>query len=247
MDDARIGRICRALRRRRGWTQAELASKAGCHQTTISRIERGQVADLRLAVARLAFGVFDASFDGIVGWRSGDLDRLLDDRNAGTIETVAVILGSSGWLIIPEASYSEWGERGSIDILAGRADARAVAVVEIKTEIASVEETIRKHDQKSRLAFDGVARKRLGWSPDIVGRFLVAPEDATIRRVIGRHEATFSAAYPLRSRAIRRWLEAPNNHAAGVWFLSPKRGGAGSRTRGGPRRVRHPVARESSA
>jgi hypothetical protein len=181
-----------------------------------------------------------ASSDG-----AGDLDRLLDDRHARTIEELALLLRSWAWLVIPEASYSEWGERGSIDILAAREDVRAVAVFEIKTEIASVEETIRKHDQKTRLAYSGLAQKRLGWVPDHFGRILVVPEDATIRRVIAGHEATFSAAYPLRSRAIRRWLIAPRGSAAGVWFLSPKPGGAGSQTRGGPRRVRHPVTREA--
>jgi len=33
------GRRCRALR---GWTQAELAARAGLHQTTISAIESGK-------------------------------------------------------------------------------------------------------------------------------------------------------------------------------------------------------------
>ena len=243
MDDARVGRICRALRRRRGWTQAEVAARAGCQQTAISRIERGHVAALRLAVARTVFAALDASFDGTVGWRAGDLDRLLDERHAATVEAVAVILRRMDWLVIPEASYSEWGERGSIDILAGREACRAVAVFEVKTEIASVEETIRKHDQKARLAMSELASKRLGWLPTALGRILVVPEDATIRRVVARHEATFSAAYPLRSRAVRGWLEAPRDGIAGVWFLSPKPGGAGSQTCGGPRRVRHPVAR----
>jgi transcriptional regulator with XRE-family HTH domain len=245
MDDARVGRICRALRRRRDWTQADLAEKASCHQSTISRIERGHIADLRLADVRRVFLALDASFDGIVGWRAGDLDRLLDDRHARTVEAVAQILRSWGWLVIPEATYSEWGERGSIDILAARADVRAVAVFEIKTEITSVEETIRKHDQKSRLALGGLARNRLGWSPEIIGRFLAVPEDATIRRLIERHEATFSAAYPLRSRAVRRWLVDPSANAAGVWFLSAKPGGLDSRKRGGPRRVRHPRPRST--
>jgi hypothetical protein len=82
------------------------------------------------------FAALDASFDGIVGWRSGDLDRLLDDRHAATIEAVALILRTRGWLVIPEASYSEWGERGSIDILAGREEARAVAAA--PTDLAAV-------------------------------------------------------------------------------------------------------------
>ena len=41
MDPVRFGLAIRALRRRRGWTQAELADRAGVSQAAVSRAERG--------------------------------------------------------------------------------------------------------------------------------------------------------------------------------------------------------------
>lgn len=155
MDDARVDRICRALRRRRGCTQAELAARAGWQQTAISRIVRGHVAGLRLAVARKVFAALDASFDGTVGWRAGELDRLLDERHAATVEAVAVILRRLDWLVIPEASYSEWGERGSIDILAGRKACRRLPY-----------SRSRPRSRASRKRFASTIRRRASPSAD---------------------------------------------------------------------------------
>lgn len=245
MDDARIGRICRALRRRRGWRQIDLANRAGCHQTTVSRIERGQVARLQVALLRDVFKALDASFDGVVGWRGGDLDRLLDEKHARIVEAVAGVLIAGGWEAIPEASYSEWGERGSIDLLAAHVASRAAAVIEIKSDLTSVEETIRKLDQKARLVATVLARKRFGWQPRVTGRVLVVPEDPRIRRLVTAHSVTFASAYPMRSRDLRRWLAAPREEAAGLWFLTLKPAGIGSRKRGGPKRVRRPAASSS--
>lgn len=245
MDDTRIGRICRALRRRRGWRQIDLAHRAGCHQTTISQIERGHVARIRFELVRDVFRALDASFGGVVGWRGGDLDRLLDERHARTVEAVAAILVGSGWEALPEASFSEWGERGSIDLLAGHAASRAVATFEIKTELTSVEETIRKLDQKARLVANGLAKRRFGWQPRAVARVLVVPEDPRTRRLVAAHAMTFASAYPMRSRALRSWLAAPASDAAGLWFLTLKRAGIGQGKLGGPRRVRRSAASPS--
>ena len=48
VDDQRIGRVVRALRRRLGWRQADLAEKAGCSQATVSETERGHLPEVRL-------------------------------------------------------------------------------------------------------------------------------------------------------------------------------------------------------
>ena len=86
---------------------------------------------------------------------------------------MADFLGRHGWTVIVEGSYSEYGERGSIDILAVLPDARVGVVIEVKTDLTSVEATIRKHGQKARLAPSIVAR-RWGWrrrrrDPDLRG------------------------------------------------------------------------------
>jgi hypothetical protein len=55
-----------------------------------------------------------------------------------------------------------FGERGSIDLLAWHESSRTLLVIELKTELTSVEETLRRHDSKVRLA-PGIARERFGW------------------------------------------------------------------------------------
>jgi transcriptional regulator with XRE-family HTH domain len=236
VDDTRIGRIARALRRRKGWRQVDVAARVPCNQTTISRLERGHLSTLSIRLIRRVFLVLEAGFDGNVRWRAGDVERLLDESHAAIVEATAAFLRGHGWLVIEE-SYSEYGERGSIDILAVSESHLAAAVVEVKGDLASVEATIRKHGEKVRLAPTIVAR-RWGWRPRHVGRILVVGEDRTARRVVERHEATFRSTYPGASRAVRDWLTAPTGNIAGIWFLSPRTGRAGSQRAGGSRRVR---------
>jgi transcriptional regulator with XRE-family HTH domain len=74
MDDVRAGRLLRALRRRRGLRQIDLAVAAGLAQSTISLIERGHLDRLAIRTLRTVFAVVDARFDGGVAWRGGAID-----------------------------------------------------------------------------------------------------------------------------------------------------------------------------
>lgn len=175
MDDRRVGAACRAMRRRTGWRQFDLARKAGCNQTTISRLECGFAATLSIATVRRVFAALGAGFDGAIVWRGGELDRLLDERHAELVEMAARTYRSRGWTVLPEATFSRYGERGSIDLLAVHERLKAAAVNEMKTGITSVEETIRRHDAKVRLATQ-IVFERFGWRPSAIGRVLILPE-----------------------------------------------------------------------
>jgi transcriptional regulator with XRE-family HTH domain len=240
MDDIRVGRICRALRRRRGWRQLDLARRVGCHQTTVSRLERGQLEHLDIGLVRRILRELGASFDGTVAWRAGDLDHLLDERHAAIVERIVAIADSLGWAAISEATYSIYGERGSIDVFGANRSAQAVVVFEIKTDIPRVEEAARRHDEKVRLA-PKLAIDRFGFRPAIVASVLVMPEDARLRRRVLAHEATFRSRYPADSHDVRAWLRKPDGPLHGIWFLSPKRMALGSQRPSGPRRVRRPL------
>ena len=61
MDDLRVGRLVRALRRRRGWRQADLADRAGTSQSVISELERGRLAGVTVGAVRRIGGVLGAS------------------------------------------------------------------------------------------------------------------------------------------------------------------------------------------
>jgi len=121
-----------------------------------------------------------------------------------------------------EVSYSEFGERGSIDVFAGLPPRRAVVVLEVKSDIGSLEEMNRILDVKERLA-PKLAVAQFGWRPEFVGRILVLPEDLTLRRLLHKHAQTMRTIYPATSREVRAWLRNPASRLRGIWFLSETR------------------------
>ncbi len=207
VDDQRVGRTLRALRHRVGWRQSDVAVIASLTQDDISRAERGRMTDLRKLRRHAA--ALDAEAFVAVRWRGGEIDRLLDEGHAAIVGWVVSTLTALGWEVAPEVSYSVRGERGSVDVLAWHAQSRTLLVVEVKTELTSIEETLRKHDAKQRLAAL-VASDRFEWSrPASVCRLLVLPESTTSRRRLARHSAVLSQAYRLRGADARAWLANP--------------------------------------
>jgi transcriptional regulator with XRE-family HTH domain len=236
VNDRQLGTILRALRRRAGLRQSDVARLAGVSQQLVSAMERGGAGTLAGRTLRRIFAAVDADVVTIVRWRGGELDRLLDEGHADIVGRMVTLLEARGWAVIPEATYSEWGERGAIDILAWHAESRTVLVIEVKTEIASVEELLRRHDAKVRLA-PRIAEARFGARPMVTARLLVVAESSTNRRRLERMAAVFSAAYPTRGREVRAWLRAPRGEMAGVLFLT----GTADRATRSRRRVRRSV------
>ena len=218
MDDARIGRALWVLPRRRQMSQAEVAAIAGISQSAVSLIERGHCTLLTMRTVRAAFGAVDAGFEGKVLWRAAEMDRLLDERHARVVAVVAERLKSLTWEASVEVTFSEYGERGSIDVLAVRAPT-TILVVEVKTEIGSVEEMLRRLDVKARLA-PKIVFDRHGWRPSVIGTVLVVLDASTARRQVRRHGSVLNAALPVRGRELTRWLRRPSASIRGLTFLS---------------------------
>lgn len=118
-----------------------------------------------------------------------------------------------------EVTFSEFGERGSVDILGGHLATATVAVCEVKASFGSLEELNRSLDIKERLA-PKLAKARFGWTPRAIGRLLILPSESTTRRHVERHGETMTSIYPASSREVRAWLRAPAGHLRGIWFLS---------------------------
>lgn len=239
MDERRLGLVVRALRRRRGWRQHDLALAAAVSQSTVSDIERGHLDSLSLRTIKAVVSALDGRLISEVRWRGGQIDRLLDEGHAALAGTVIKVLADLDWQVRVEVSYSRFGERGSIDILAWHATSRTLLVLEIKTELTSIEATLRKLDEKERLA-DVVARERFGWQPVAVGVMLVVREGPTDRARARRAGALLAVAFPSRNLSVRSWLRRPSGGMRGLWFLSPTDRGGDKRRTGGPDRVRRP-------
>lgn len=230
----------RALRQRLEWRQENLGARAGVSQDAVSRAERGRIDGMTVRRVRSITRALDAELVLAVRWRGGDLDRLLDEGHAGVLGASAGLLDDGGWQVAAEVTYAVYGERGSIDLLRWHAATGCLLVVEVKTALVSVEATLRKHDEKVRLA-SGIASERFGWRVAGVSRLLVLPDTTSARRAVTRHAAVLDGAYPLRGNAIREWLREPRPGSgvmSGLLFAPGTRGGRGTRARTSPKRIR---------
>ena len=239
MDATRLGNSIRALRIRQRLRQEDLGRTAGVSQDLVSMIERGQIDGVRLRTVESLVQKLGAELRVTLRWRGGDIDRLLDEGHAALMGRVASMLEKAGWSVQPEVTFAIYADRGSIDVLAWHAATRSVLVVEVKTELTSIEETLRTHDMKTRIALK-VARERAGWHGRTVARLLVLPESTTSRRRVARHASLIARAYPLAGLAARAWLRAPSGPTGLLMFMpftSTTRGRCGPISR---RRVRNP-------
>ncbi|MBI2781588.1 MAG: helix-turn-helix domain-containing protein [Chloroflexi bacterium] len=241
MDLVRLGLGIRALRRRRGWRQKDLASAAGVSQELVSLIERGHADRISLHVLAAAAGALDARLAVQLRWRAGDLDRLLDADHALVSGEIVQLLQEDGWEARVEVTYATTRNTGSIDVLAWHLATRTLLVIEVKTEITSAEATLRKLDEKVRLAAE-IARARFGWAAANVARLLAVEDTSTNRRRVRSAEALFEAAVPLDGRGVRHWLAHPSGAVSARLFLSVSNGGGAIQRGGGRHRLRRATA-----
>ena len=237
MDDVRAGRLIRALRLRLGWRQRDLGERAGVSQQEVSVLERGHLDAVPMRTVRTVLRALDASGHLDIRWRGGALDRLLDERHATLVGECVTWLMDAGWQTQVEVTYSIYGERGSIDVLGWHPAANILLIVEVKSELTSIEATLRKHDEKCRLA-PRVARERFDWRSGASARLLVATSDRTTRRRVQRAASVLDAAYPMRGGVARTWLRAPTASPVGILMLADTSQRSRGRVLGRPRAPR---------
>lgn len=218
MDVVRFGRAIRAIRMRRGWRQEDLATRAGVARSVVGRIERGERAGLAVDAVDAVAEALGASTDLRLSWRGEAVDRLLDDAHARLVELVVRRLQNLGWEVAVEVTFSAFGERGSIDVLAFHPVRRALLVVEVKSVMPDAQAMLAGIDRKGRLGPELAAAR--GWDARSVARVLVIWSTRTNRRRIEQVGASVRALLPGRSREVQRWLNDPAPPAvSGVWFV----------------------------
>lgn len=162
----------------------------------------------------MAFGDLEKvarAVDGQLGldfrWRGEQLDRLIDERHAAIVDRTVRIYRDARWEVAVEATFSIFGERGSIDVFAWHPPTRQVAVNEVKASIGEAGDTVLRVDRKTRLA-PQIARER-GWSCRGVARFLVVGDGSTNRDRIQRHSEIFRTSFPGGTREAIAWIRNP--------------------------------------
>jgi transcriptional regulator with XRE-family HTH domain len=188
MRDLEVGRLLRMLRIRRGWRLRDVADRSGLSPATIGRTELGSITSV--SVVRAHAAVLDIRVDWRVAGRGADVARLLDEEHAAIVETLAAWLTGAGWQVEAESSYSEYGERGRIDLLAFDQASGVLAVVEVKTELADLQDLFGSLSVKARLA-PGLGRRK-AWQASRVVTVLAVAATAANRTIVGAHPALFS-------------------------------------------------------
>lgn len=237
MEDVRVGLVIRAVRRRRGWRQRDLALAAGVCQVTISRIETGRLDQMTLHSIRAVAAALQLNVRMEARWRGPELAVLLDERHSALVDRVVGQLRGYGWECVVEHTFSLGRETGSVDVLGWHASSRTLLVVEAKTALPDIQEMLSTLDRKTRLARTMVAG-RFGWRPANEATVLVVAASPSVRGAVARRKAIFEAAFPARTVEVRQWAALPNRPLRGLWFVSEMHRGNGMKRLGGSHRVR---------
>ena len=237
MNDVRIGEAIRTVRVRRHWRQRDLAQHARVSPGVVSLIERGFIERVSVRAFRRVVAALGIRSDVRLTLPHGELDRLMNAGHAALHEALARHIGQlPGWLHAPEVSFAIYGERGVIDILAFHPPTRSLLVIELKTELVSLEDLLTTMDVRMRHALT-IARGR-GWNAEFVSGWVVIAESATNRRRVAAHRSALRSAFPADGRAMRGWLHRPSGPIKALSFWANSTPSAVRRVTSGRRRVR---------
>jgi transcriptional regulator with XRE-family HTH domain len=219
MEDVRVGQWVRSERRRQGLRQSDVAARARVSSSMVSRVENGLLAGLSVrAVRAVATAVgLQLSF-APRSVRGASIERQIDWRHAALVEAVVKRLRDCGWETLVEYSFNNYGDRGSVDVLAWHAASRTLLIVEVKSDLRDVQGALHALDIKSRVV-PGLVRVEKGWAAAFVGVVMVIADLRADRGRVERHGSTFDAALPARTVEVRRWLSRPIGPLRGIWFL----------------------------
>jgi transcriptional regulator with XRE-family HTH domain len=224
VNDLGVGTLFRAVRIRRGMRQEDVAEAAGVTRWWVSRVEQGHLDGLPIDRLRALAGVLEIRLELVASWRGADGARILNERHSRMHDLVAARLAAApGWEYATEVTFSEFGERGTIDILAWHAASRTLLVIELKTELPDPAGLVAQVDRYRRLART-VARAR-GWDPLVVAAWVLVAESDLNRDQLARHRVMLRNAFPLDGRFLRRRLRDP------AW-RGEERGGASGQAGG---------------
>lgn len=246
MDDQTIGSALRVIRIKKRLRQSDVARLARVSQRSVGELERGVVGAAEVAVLRAVAVALEARVEIDVRWGGADLDRLLAAGHAALHELVGGYIRTlPGWEIQAEVTFSIYGERGVIDILAWHAETRSLLIIELKTALGDPQQLVAVMDRRVRLG-KRIAADR-GWQPLTVSTWVVFAESPTNRRHVAKHTVLLRGRFPVDGRTIRAWLSRPDGDTHALSFFSDVRRGNRTRPIVTTRRVRRTRAEREAA
>jgi transcriptional regulator with XRE-family HTH domain len=207
---AALARLIRDARRSIGWSQAELARRAGISQSTVSLVERESLPDLTFRTAGL---LLDAL--GITVRFVGDLPPLADrerQRDPGHARCVAHIrrhLEGAGWHVRTEVEIGDGRGRGWIDILAFHPHERLLLVIEVNTQlddVGGIERTLARYERGA-----WSAARSLGWRPRAVVGGLILLATESVEAGLRFNRDSIDQTYKLRADQLSALVLHPES------------------------------------
>lgn len=212
----RLGIMIRDLRRSIGWSQRELAVRAGVSQSLVSAIENGRLRTITLATAtRLLEAMGARLILDVAAPFLGDRELQRDPAHIRCVTHVARRLGKAGWQVATEVEIGGDRSRGWIDIVAFHPVTNLLLVIEIKTEIrdlGAIERTLGWYERES-----WAAARRRGWrASHSIGSLMVLATTANDERFRQNRDA-LAYGFPMRARELSSLV------STGVASAGPRR------------------------
>ena len=174
------------------------------------------------------------------------MDRLIDEGHAILVGAITSTLRRLEWEVEVEVSFSSYGDRGSIDVLAWHRLSRTLW--SLRSRLSSVLSKACCVHSTSRSGWRARSRRNVSdGAPSRLAGCLLLPEDRTARRAVARHRQVFDSALPARTREVRKWLATPEGALAGLMFLTSSQLVGTKRNPSAVKRVRSPVPRSEQA
>lgn len=198
-----VGRTVRSLRDTLGWSQRELAARAGVSQAWVCLVENGRAEGLTFeSAARLLQAMGARLVVSVDKPFLGDRERQHEPAHARCSAHVASRLRHVGWEVATEVEIGGDRSRGWIDVLAWHPVTRWLLVIEIKTEIHDLGAIERALGWYERDAW--AAARRHDWHPRrTVGCLLVLATDVNDVRAHA-NRVPLSEGFPLRATELGR-------------------------------------------
>lgn len=213
-----------SARRDLGWTQRQLADRAGVSQSLVAIAEAGHPGTSIESFERIAAALglrvaIDSRPPVIVGGR-----RQVDPAHARCVGALRTALARSGLSCATELAVADGPVRGWIDLVAYRPATRRLMVVEVKTQLADLGGLERQVELYARTCLP--ATRALGWRPTEILVVLAVLATADADAFILANRVPLAESFPCRGdRLVAAMLGDGAITGRGLTMIDPVRRG----------------------
>ncbi len=202
-----LGSVVRDERLARGWTQRDLAEKAGLSAATVCHIESGDIRPIETYARLAAVLALRPEFHLVDPRRKrGGARRDEDPVHAAMGEIEAAHFRSLGFDVSLDEPFQHYQFAGRADLIAWSVGSRALLHVENRTRFPNIGETFGSYNAK-RAYLAGALASRLGLRQgfDSVTHAIVALWSAETLHTLRLRTQSFRSVCPAPTEAFDRW------------------------------------------